>query len=85
MNDLINNFINSNSKHHQILYNNKIVIIDYVDKKREFKIGCMRIIDNISINSKGFIKTSKSEYYMISHDSKSAKKITLEDLIKNFE
>ena len=56
-----------------------------MDKKREFKIGCMRIIDNISINSKGFIKTSKSEYYMISHDSKSAKKITLEDLIKNFE
>lgn len=85
MNHLINNFINSNSKHHQIFYNNKIVIIDYVDKKREFKIGCMRIIDNILIDYKGFIKTPKSEYYMISHDSKSAKKISLEDLIKTFE
>ena len=42
----------------------------------------MRIIDN---NSKGFIKTPKSEYYMITTDFKSAKKITLEDLIKNFE
>ena len=37
MNDLINNFINSNSKHHQILYNNKIVIIEnYMNMYKTF-------------------------------------------------
>lgn len=78
-------FFTTTYNHHAVFYNGKIVEIDYVDKKREFKVGCKRVIDNLPINSKGFIKTPKSEYYIISHSCKSAKKISEDEIKKYFE
>jgi uncharacterized protein YjfI (DUF2170 family) len=82
MMDLLTQFLNTKYNNHAVFYNGKIVEIDYTDKKREFKIGCMRIIDNLPINSIGFVKTPKSEYYIISHSCKSAKKISIDEIKK---
>ena len=83
--EMVDTFINTEYKHHAVLYNGKIVIIDYVDKPREFKIGCMRVSDNLSTGDVGFIKTPKSEYFIISNSCRSAKKLTAFDLIIHFK
>ncbi|MFM6152145.1 MAG: hypothetical protein ACKPE3_03945 [Sphaerospermopsis kisseleviana] len=78
-------FLTTTYSHNAIFYNEKIVEINYTDKKREFKIGCQRIIDNLPINSQGIIKTPKSEYFLVSHSCKTAKRINEDEIKKYFE
>ena len=82
---ILTTFIDTKYKHHTVFYNGKIVEIDYVDKKREFKIGGMRISDNLPTSEVGFIKTPKAEYYLISDSCRSAKKISVDAMKKYFE
>ncbi len=68
------------SKNHVVLYNNKIVDMGYIEGlKHQFKFGAMRIRDNLGTGQTpttvGFIKTPKGEYFSISRDSASAKRI----------
>lgn len=83
--ELLTTFLSTNYKNHVVFYNNKIVDMDYVEKKEQFKYGCMRIADNIAISDVGFIKSPKSEFYIVSRGSKTAKKITLDEIKKHFE
>ena len=59
-------------KHHTAEYNNKIVVMDYVEPKEEFKYACMRIIDN---GANGIITTPDGKRYEISQSSRMAKLI----------
>ncbi len=64
------------SKHHIAVYNGKEVTIDYVeDKKREFKVACMRVRDNIPPGAKGYVVTPSGKKYEISWSSKLAKPV----------
>ena len=59
-------------EHHQAIYNGKIVNMDYVDKKDEFKRACMRIIIN---GANGIVKTPKGVCYQVTQSSRKAKRL----------
>ena len=65
--------------HHLAIYNNKTVIIDYVEPKEEFKYACMRISDNLGTGNnstdQGFVITPDNKKYLITRQSRKAKLI----------
>lgn len=63
------------TSHHLAFYNNKMVIMNYVDKKEEFKYACMRIRDNINAGDFGYVITPKNKKYLVNRESKIAKLI----------
>lgn len=83
--ELLTTFLSTDYKNHAVFYNGKIVEMDYLEKKEQFKYGCMRIADNIAISDVGFIKTPKSQYYIISRSCRTAKKISVDEIKKHFE
>lgn len=60
------------NNHHIAEYNGKSVIIDYCDRKREFKIACMRIIDNMA---NGIVICPDGKKYIVNQNSRMAKLI----------
>ena len=83
--ELITEFLTTDYKNHVVFYNGKIVEMDYIERKQQFKFGCMRIADNIAISDVGYIKTPKSQYYIVSRNFRTAKKISVDEIIKDFE
>jgi len=78
-------FINSNSKNHIVMYNNKIVEMNYISSQKEqFKFGAMRIQDNLGTGQaptqEGYIKTPKREFYKIERSSRTAKLISSKEV-----
>lgn len=59
-------------EHHKAIYNNKIVIMDYVSPKEEFKYACMRIIDN---GASGIVECPNGKRYQVSQSNRTAKLI----------
>ena len=73
-------FINIESQHHILLYNNRVVSMDYISgQKQQFKFGCARISDNLGTGETptdvGFIKTPSGLFYQVSRSARSAKKV----------
>ena len=63
-----------------IAYNNKIVPIDYVEgKDRQFKIGAMRIQDNLCTggytDTIGYLKTKDGKIFVVERGKKLAKEL----------
>ena len=59
--------------HHVIIYNNKRVVMDYIENpKEEFKYACMRISDN---NATGIVITPDGKQYQVTPYSKTARLI----------
>ena len=67
--------------HHIAIYNNKTVIMDYIDNpKEEFKYACFRVRDNLKTGTVGYVITPKGKKYLISRESRKAKLITEKDI-----
>lgn len=82
-NSVVSQFVENQSKNHTVLYNGKIVNMDYLGKnpKDEFKFAGMRIADNLSTGGVGFIKTPKGEYFKVSNSNRSAKKVSESEVL----
>ena len=59
-------------KHHIAEYNGKQVVMDYVPKEREFKMACLRILDN---GFDGVVICLDGKRYAVNRGSKTAKLI----------
>lgn len=60
-------------KHHIIAYSGKVVVMDYIsEKKREFNVACMRIIDN---GANGYILTPKGDIYAVEQGKRTARPV----------
>lgn len=73
MHTKLKEFLEIISDDHVVFYNQKIVSMDYLDKKIQFQFGCFRIRDNSNF---GFIKTPKGEFFEVSRAFKSAKLVS---------
>lgn len=63
-------------KHHTASYNGKVVVMDYVKPKEEFKYACMRIIDN---GANGIVETPSGQRYEVTQCSRKAKLLNRKD------
>jgi hypothetical protein len=77
-------FVNSTSVHYVVFYDNKMVELLDLDPilpdTKKFQIACYRVRDN---SRYGYVRTSKGQFYLITHTSKIAKKITIADILNS--
>lgn len=79
-------FVDTDSVHHVVFYNGKIVEMSYVkNPKEQFKYAGMRIQDNLGTGAnptnEGYIRTPKGEFFKITKGSKTAKKVTVDEIL----
>lgn len=77
-------FIGSTSVHYVVFYDNKMVELVDLDPifpdTKKFQIACYRVRDN---SKYGYVRTSKGQFYLITHTSKIAKKVTIADILNS--
>jgi len=61
--------------HHLAVYNQKVVVLDYVEKKQEFKWAAIRCADNMSSGTVGYVITPNGEQWLITRESRRAKRV----------
>lgn len=79
MRSKLKQFLEIQSTDHVVFYDQKIVSMEYLDKKIQFQFGCYRIRDNSNF---GFIKTPNGEFFEVSRAFKSAKNISKTEIEK---
>lgn len=77
-------FVNSTSVHYVVFYDNRMVELLDLDPilpdTKKFQIACYRVRDN---SKYGYVRTSKGQFYLITHTSKLAKKVTIADILNS--